>query len=135
MSVNDVPDGVPSSIALGCYSAAQTASNAATAYVSLAVPEKVEHYANLALPEISKSESPWSRSLVLIDVATSHLRTKEADLDHASTLVREALTISTGRPVISVQQRASEFVRDVIDRWGDVPQSRTIRDAITVLSE
>jgi hypothetical protein len=46
-----------------------------------------------------------------------------------------ALTISTGRPVISVQQRASEFVRDVIDRWGDIPQSRTIRDAITVLSE
>jgi len=135
LSVNDVPGGVPSSIALGCYSAAQTASNAATAYVSLGIPEKVEYYASLALPEISKSDSPWNCSLVLIDVATSQLRAREADLDQASALVREALAISAGRPIISVQQRASDFVRDVTSRWGDVPQSRTIRDAASALGE
>ena len=129
MALNDVPDGFPSSISLGCYSAAQTASNAATAYVSLAMPEKVEHYVNLALPEITKSDSPWSRSLVLIDLAVSQVRARDADLEHASTLVQDALTISSGRPVISVQQRTLEFVRDVTNRWGDVRQARMILDA------
>jgi hypothetical protein len=129
MSLNDVPGGVPSSIAFECYSAAQTASNAATAYVSLTIPEKVRHYVNLALPEISKSDSPWSRSLVMIDLAVSEVRAKGADLDYATTLVHDALAISAGRPVISVQQRASEFVRDVINRWGDIPQAGMIVDA------
>jgi hypothetical protein len=129
MSLNDVPGGVPSSIAFECYSEAQTASNAATAYVSLAIPEKVQHYASLALPEISKSDSPWSRSLVMIDLAVSQVRAANADLDHASTLVNDARAISAGRPVISVQQRTSEFVHDIINRWGDVPQARMIRDA------
>jgi len=71
MSRNDVPSGVPSSIAFECYSAAQTASNAATAYVALGMPEKVQHYVGLALPDVSTSESPWSRSLVMIDLALS----------------------------------------------------------------
>ena len=34
MARNDVPPGLPSSISYQCYSAAQTASNAATAYVT-----------------------------------------------------------------------------------------------------
>jgi hypothetical protein len=135
MSLNDVPDGVPSSIALDCYSEAQTASNAATAYVSLGVPEKVQHYASLALPEISKSDSPWSRSLVMIDLAVSQVRAAHADLEHASTLVNDALAISAGRPVISVQQRTSEFVHDVVSRWGNVPQARMIRDAVSAAIE
>lgn len=131
MPLNDIPDGVPSSISLECYSAAQTASNAATAYVSLAMPKKAEHYANLALPEVSKSDSPWSRSLVLIDLASSQIRSRDCDLEQASTLVHEALNISADRPIISVRQRTSEFVRDVINRWGDVSQARMIRDAIS----
>jgi hypothetical protein len=135
MSLNDAPSGVPSSISLDCYSAAQIASNAATAYLAVAIPEKVQYYAGLALPEISKSNSPWSHSLVLIDVATSCLRSKEADLDHASALVHDALVISMGRPVISVQQRATEFLHDIIGRWGNIPQSRTIRDTISALGE
>lgn len=97
LSLNDVPDGVPSSIALECYSLAQTASNAATAYVSMGMTEKVQHYVNLALPEISKSDSPWSRSLVMIDLARSLIRSeKSADLDRAVQLVLEALSISSG---------------------------------------
>lgn len=128
-SRNVVPAGVPSSIAFECYSAAQTASNAATAYVSLGMPEKVQHYAGLALPEISKSDSPWSRSLVQIDIATSLVRAREADLDRATKLVLDALTISAGRPVISVQQRTSELVRTIVNRWGKVPEARAILDA------
>jgi hypothetical protein len=133
MSRNDVPTGVPSSISLECYSVAQVASNAATAYVSLAMPGKVQYYVGAALPEISKSDSPWSRSLVLIDLAVSHVRAKDADLDRAATLVHDALAISAARPIISVQQRTSEFIRDVTKRWGDVPQARTLVDAVSAM--
>jgi hypothetical protein len=133
MSRNDVPNGVPSSISLDCYSAAQVASNAATAYVSLAMPEKVQYYVAEALPEISKSDSPWSRSLVQIDLAVSHVRAKDADLDRAAALVHDALAISATRPIISVEQRTSEFIRDVTNRWGDVPQARAIVDAVSAM--
>jgi tetratricopeptide (TPR) repeat protein len=135
LSRNNAPDGVPSSIALECYSAAQTASNAATAYVSLGMPDKVQYYADAALPEISKSDSPWSRSLVQIDIAFSLVRAREADLDHATNLVLDALTISAGRPIISIQQRTSEFVRGAIDRWGNVPEVGAILDAASIMKE
>jgi DNA-binding transcriptional regulator YiaG len=133
MSRNDVPGGVPSSISFECYSAAQTDSNAATAYVSLGLSEKVQHYVSLALPEISKYGSPWSRSLVMIDLALSMIRSKDADLDHATELVLNALNISAGHPVISVQLRTSEFVREVVGRWGSIPQVRDILDAASTL--
>ena len=129
MSRNDVPAGVPSSIAFDCYSAAQTASNAATAYVSLGLPDKVQHYVGLALPDISKSESPWSRSLVMIDLALSLVRSPDADLDHATELILNALLISADRPIISVRQRTEEFVRDVTRRWGSTRQISAILDA------
>lgn len=134
MSRNDVPGGVPSSISLLCYSEAQTASNAATAYVSLAMPEQARHYVALALPDISKADSPWSRSLVLIDLALSQVRAKDGDLDHATRLVLDALAISSGRPVISVRQRASEFARDAMTRWGDTPQASAILDVMSSVS-
>jgi hypothetical protein len=133
LSRNDVPDGVPSSISFDCYSAAQTASNAATAYVSLGSREKVQYYVNLALPEISRSDSPWSRSLVMIDLAFSLIRAPDSDLEQAASLVLHALDISTGRPIISVQQRTSEFTQEVIGRWGNVPQVRAILDAAGAL--
>jgi hypothetical protein len=135
MSLNDVPGGVPSSISFECYSAAQVASNAATAYVSLSIPEKAQHYAGEALPEISRSSSPWSRSLVLIDLAVSQVRAEDADLEYAARLVEDALTISAGRPVISIQHRTLDFVTDVTGRWGDVPQARAVLESISATRE
>lgn len=44
LSQNTVPGSVPSSITFECYSLAQTASNAATAYVSLGLPDRVQEY-------------------------------------------------------------------------------------------
>jgi transcriptional regulator with XRE-family HTH domain len=133
MAQNTVPSGVPSSISFGCYSAAQTASNAATAWLSLGRPDKVQDYINLALPDISKSPSPWSRSLVMIDLALSLIQPKDADLDHAAELVTEALSISAGRPVVSVQLRASEFARAAATRWSNAGQLSTVREAISSL--
>jgi hypothetical protein len=132
MASNDVPAGVPSSISLESYSAAQTASNAATAYVALGMTSKVQHYVSLALPDISASASPWSRSLVMLDLALSHARSADpqgGDLDQATGLVLEALAISASRPVISVTQRADEFLRDATQRWGNVRQVSAVRDA------
>jgi hypothetical protein len=131
MARNDVPGGMPSSISLESYSAAQTASNAATAYVALGMTGKVQHFIELALPDISAAESPWSRSLVMIDLAMSHVRSADGqggDLDQAATLVLDALAISANRPVISVTQRTSEFARDATQRWGTVRQVSAVRD-------
>lgn len=130
LSRNNAPAGVPSSITLECYSAAQTASNAATAYVSLAKADKVQHYVNLALPEIVQSDSTWSQSLVMIDLAISLIQSDtEADLERAGQLVVDALGISAGRPIISVRQRSAEFTRHAIDRWGPSSQVRAVIEA------
>jgi len=133
MLCNDVPSGVPSSISFDCYSAAQTASNVATAYVSLGMPEKAQHYIELALPDMRKADSPWSRSLVMIDLASALIQPRDADLDGAAGIILEALTISASRPVISVQQRASDFVCSAAKRWGNIKQVSAIRDAISAM--
>ncbi len=130
LSRNDAPSGLPSSITFGSYSATQTASNAATAYVSLGMPEKVQYYVDLAMPGIGTSKSSWSRSLVMIDSAVSMIPSKEADMERASALVLDALTISADRPIMSVQKRAMEFVRDGTQRWGQVRQLGEIRQSI-----
>ncbi len=134
MSRTDIPSGIPSSISFECYSAAQTASNAATAYVSLGMTEKVQQYVDLALPDIIKSGSPWSRSLVMIDLALSIIRSKEPDLDHAAELILDALRISAGRPIISVKQRTFEFVREATGQWGNIRQVSAVRDAASNLN-
>ncbi len=125
---NDAPDGIASSITLDCYSHAQVVSNAATAYVSLEMPDKVQHYIDLAMPEIMSCGSPWSQSLVKIDLAFSFLWSGNQDLEHASTLAREALDASAGRPVVSVQQRVAGFIRAATATWGNVPQIAEIRE-------
>lgn len=132
MSRNDVPGGVPSSISFDCYSAAQTASNAATAYVSLGISDKARHYIGIALPDINKSGSPWSRSLVMIDLACSLIRSRQADLDHATALVLDAQEVSAGRPIVSVRQRTGEFLQLVRERYGQVPEIEAIHEAASV---
>jgi transcriptional regulator with XRE-family HTH domain/tetratricopeptide (TPR) repeat protein len=129
LSCNEVPQGVPSSIALGCYSQALTASNAATAYVALGMPQQARHYASQALPDITEYGPPWSRSLVMIDLALMDLQQDTgADLDRAAGLVLDALRISTGRPVISLSLRTAEFTR-VAARWRKTPQIRAVAEA------
>lgn len=126
----DAPAGVPSSISLESYSPAQIAGNAATAYLSLAKPDKVEHYAGLALAEMSDANSPWGRSLVMIDVARSHILSDDADLDAAVAIMHEALSPTRGTLMLQVQRRGSEFVRDAVARWGTTPELRTVEDVL-----
>ncbi|MEV0614144.1 helix-turn-helix domain-containing protein [Nonomuraea sp. NPDC050404] len=131
MSHNAAPMGLPSSISFDCYGLTQVASNAATAYVSLGMPQKVQQYVRLALPTISESNSPWSRSLVMIDHAVSLVSSKEADPGHISDLALDALNISAGRPIVSIQQRAMELMCKATQRWGDSSRFSDIRHAVT----
>ncbi|UGT68311.1 hypothetical protein LTT66_35070 [Nocardia gipuzkoensis] len=130
LSHNGEPAVVPSSISLEGYSPAQVAGNAATSYLSLAMPEKVEQYAALALPEMNQTNSPWGRSLVMIDLARSHVLTKDADLDAATSIMLDALGVSPGKPMMQVRRRVSEFVQDATARWGDTLQLRAVREAL-----
>ncbi|MET8776600.1 hypothetical protein ABZV58_16455 [Nocardia sp. NPDC004654] len=127
---SDAPVGVPSSISLESYSPAQIAGNAATAYLSLAKPDRVEYFADLALSEMSDANSPWGRSLVMIDVARSHVLSEDADLDAAVAIMHEALSPTRGRLMLQVQRRGSEFVRDAAARWGTTPELRTVEDVL-----
>ena len=131
LSCNQVPDGFPSSVSLECYSAAQAASNAATAYVSLGMWREAEAYIDKALPGLVNSTSPWSRSLIMLDQASSLVLSRDGDLEHAARLAMDAIEISAGRPIVAVHQRASEFLRDAVAQWGDNKQIRSVREALT----
>ncbi|WP_280249394.1 hypothetical protein [Nocardia abscessus] len=130
LSHNREPAVVPSSISLESYSPAQVAGNAATSYLSLAMPEKVEQYAQLALPEMNDTNSPWGRSLVMIDLARSHVLAEDADLDAATSIMLDALGVSPSNPMMQVRRRVSEFVQDATARWGDTLQLRAVREAL-----
>jgi hypothetical protein len=110
MSRHDAPDGMPSSVTFGCYSAAQVAANAVTAYVAAGLPDRAREYADLALPVIGELGSPWSRSLVLIDLAIAQILSPDAELDGAATIVQEAIS-AAGSSVISVVRRTQDFLR------------------------
>ncbi|UGT60428.1 hypothetical protein [Nocardia asteroides] len=120
----------PSSICLGSYSPSQVAGNAATAYLSLLHPERVERYATQALTEMSPDDSPWGRSLILIDVARAQVLGESADLEAAAHYLREALEPARGVPMLQVRHRGAEFLRDATGRWGEVPELRALEEVL-----
>jgi hypothetical protein len=107
---------------------AQAASNAATAYLSLGMADLVDVYSERAMPDIQRSASPWSRTLIMLDRATAVALSERGDLERAASLAVDALNISVGRPIVAVQQRAGEFVRLATHRWGDTPQVRQVHE-------
>lgn len=121
--------GVSSCISFGIYSPARTAANAATAYVSLGRPDKVEEYSRLVTPAMEKSDSVWTQSLVRLDVATAMVLAKRPEPEQAARLVKEALTISADRPVTSVLTRSQEFL-DGGTRWSDLPAMKEAAAAL-----
>ncbi|NKY28700.1 hypothetical protein [Nocardia gamkensis] len=134
LSHNNAPAGAGSSISLGSYSPAQVAGNAATAYLSLAMPQKVEQYVELALPEMTCTDSPWGRSLVMFDLARSQILAEDADLDSATAIMLDALESCSGNPMMQVRRRCSEFVHDAGARWGETAQLRAVREALASLT-
>ncbi|MGW6427477.1 hypothetical protein ACWF82_32800 [Nocardia sp. NPDC055053] len=125
------PSGSPSSITLDSYSLAQVTGNAATAYLSLGMPDKVEEYGRVALAEMSEADSRWGRSLILIDLARANVLAENADLDAATNIMLDALDPAMGVPMLQVHRRGLEFVRDATARWGSTRELRTLRDMLT----
>ncbi|MEU0559400.1 helix-turn-helix transcriptional regulator [Dactylosporangium sp. NPDC006015] len=110
------PPGVSSCISFGLYSNARTASNAATAYVDLGLPDRVREFADQVMPIFEASESRWSQSLVRLDIAKALILANEPEPDEAARLVVEALTLSAERPILSVLKRSRECI-DAASRW------------------
>lgn len=121
--------GVSPCISFGMYSAARTASNAATAYVSLRQPDKVREHADQAAPVFDRSPSVWSRSLLRLDIATALVVADDPDPEQGGLLVQEALALSAERPITSVLQRSREFVA-AADRWHDLPAVAEVTEAV-----
>ncbi len=92
--------------------------------------ERAETYLDLAMPEVTRSGSPWTRSLVMLDQAAALVSSKSGDLDRASRLAIDAVDVSAGRPIIAVRQRTMEFVGRATRQWGDTRQVRAVRDAL-----
>ncbi|MEV3964277.1 hypothetical protein AB0M34_25895 [Nocardia sp. NPDC050193] len=119
-----------SSISISGYSRAQVAGNAATAYLSLGVPDQVEAHVEKALAEMDPSECPWGRSLAKIDLARAQLSSPRGDLDYASSLIIEVLGSTPAAPTVPVRARVTEFARDLAARRGASPELVHIYDAI-----
>jgi hypothetical protein len=122
--------GFPSSVTLGSYSRAQVAANAATAFLSVGNADQVEAHLRPVLPEVEIDGSPWTRSLVLIDLASAAAAYGEADLERARSLLSDALSGSAARPVIAVTLRAREAVTAARRRWGSTREVRELRDLV-----
>lgn len=131
MDRNSAAGGNASSISLEKYSSAQVAGNAATAYLSLRMPDRVEVHVRKALDEMDASEYPWGRSLVKIDFARSIVLSPKADLEHAISLLSDALGTHAGGPTVPMRTRAAEFAQDIAAIWGDSPHLRTVRAVIS----
>jgi hypothetical protein len=121
--------GVSSCISFGLYSNARTASNAATAYVALGLPDRVTEYANEARPVFEASESRWSQSLVRIDIATALVVADRPDPEQAARLVTEALKLSAERPITSVLSRSREFLQ-AAEKWATLPEVEQAAEAL-----
>ncbi|MBB5083140.1 tetratricopeptide (TPR) repeat protein [Nonomuraea endophytica] len=127
----DSVSGVSSCISFGLYSAARTASNAATAYVALRRPDRVQEYADEVLPVFEASESCWSQSLLRLDIATALLLADRPEPEQAASLAIEALTISAERPITSVLTRSRELLH-AANRWAELPAIREVADTLRV---
>ncbi|MBF6080078.1 hypothetical protein IU485_01730 [Nocardia cyriacigeorgica] len=124
-----------SSISLDGCSTAQLAGNAATAYLSLAMPDEVERYGRLALSEMPAEQSPWGRALVQLDIARAHVLSTNGDFDAAMAIMGQILDQTKGPFMTPVRCRATEFVDDAAARWGELPQLREVRAQVVERTE
>ncbi|MFI5906220.1 multiprotein-bridging factor 1 family protein [Dactylosporangium sp. NPDC051541] len=123
------PPGVSSCISFGLYSNAHTASNAATAYVDLGLPARVQEFADQVMPVFEASESRWSQSLLRLDLAKAMVRADAPEPERAANLVIEALTLSAERPITSVLTRSREFL-GTASRWRDLEPVRNATETL-----
>jgi transcriptional regulator with XRE-family HTH domain len=103
-------DGVSPSLSVDVYCSARAAANAATAYLVLQRPGPVHDYAEQALIAFDAVGLHGPQALSRLDQATALLMEKRPDVEHACTIVGEALACAANERFESVIRRASEFV-------------------------
>jgi transcriptional regulator with XRE-family HTH domain len=110
------PPGLTPCISFETYGWARTLANAATVHMSLGDTPKVLSYAEQVAQHVQEADSAWSRALVTLDVATSHLHAQAPEVERAMELGREALLSAGANPIRSVVQRAGEL-HQLAARW------------------
>ena len=116
----------------GCDRAAQVASNAAAAYVSLVMAYEAATYLDPAMPKLARSGTPWTRSLVLLDQGAVLVSSNSGDLERAGCLAIEAVGVPAGRAIVAMQQRTMEFFGRAMRQWGDTKNTRAVREALAI---
>ncbi|MEV7232225.1 helix-turn-helix domain-containing protein [Polymorphospora sp. NPDC051019] len=101
--------GMSPCISFGVYSRARVASNAATAYLALPLPDKALQHAQDAAATVETSSSQWSHALVRLDMASAFITKPRPELEHGIALATEAMTASRENRIESIRQRLRTF--------------------------
>ncbi|MGH8077085.1 MAG: hypothetical protein ACREPE_07145, partial [Lysobacter sp.] len=105
--------GMTPCISFGIYSEARTASNAATAYLSIADTKQVLTYTEYATRIVDASPSRWSRALVRLDTATALLKGEKPEPEGASLLGSEAIAAARYMRIESIRQRTRDLATEL----------------------
>jgi transcriptional regulator with XRE-family HTH domain len=127
--------GMSPCISFGLYSEARVASNAATAYLALQKTSAVLEHAKRAFQVVDTSPSIWSRALVRLDTASALAQGKRPDLEHATTLGREAMQVSRHHRIESIKQRTRDLMTQLRSRSNVALVAAFITEADAWLSE
>ena len=114
-------DGMTPCISFGVYSEARTASNAATAYLSITDIKQVLAYTEFATRIVDESPSRWSRALVRLDTATALLKNGKPEPEGAGLLGCEAIATVREMHIESIRQRARELAAE-LRPWLHLPK-------------
>lgn len=118
--------GMTPCISFGVYSEARVAANAATAYLPFKHPPRVLQQVERAREIVDASPSVWSQALTRLDTATALLNTASPDLEHATTVTRDAMRIAGRHRIESIEQRTRALLASFTP-WSTHP---TVRDLL-----
>lgn len=123
-------EGMTPCISFGIYSEARTASNAATAYLSLRQAKQVLGYAERIQEIVDASSSQWSYALIRLDMAMALLKAERPEPEGASALGADALIAIRYQRIESIQQRTRELAI-ALRPWQHLP---TVADFLADVS-
>lgn len=129
--LNDFPAAtqVSAGLTLGAYCPARATANAATAYLALGQPAKVQRYAAPALSVFDREELRGPQALTRLDLATAALMSRDPEPERAAQLAADAIAVSAPQGLESVKLRAREFL-DRARPWASQPGIRAIAELV-----
>jgi tetratricopeptide (TPR) repeat protein len=127
----DLPDDgrVSTSLGSGPYCRARVTGNAATGYLWAGDPGRAAGLVTQTLSTWDAAGLAGPRALSRLDLATALLRGPRPEVEEASAIVVQALSISPSDQFEPVRLRVEEFLR-LARRWRDVPAIGQVRDLL-----